>query len=235
MGRKKKNPDYNAEQIAKEYIDAVTEFYYSKTSSGQNQSIRAVADEFDTTILKIRKILITSGVYQSERSEQVQTLRAAGRTIEEIQNELGISRASVYSYLPYIKTIYNAKEISANAQRLQTYRKRKRAVSEFVNALEENRLTESIIWDTVSAFAGYLFYTSKGIKFYYSVQGGEIRVDRKKKTITKSSVFLFVQLARKMECEGNHVSGPKQLGTFGASYLYAMFIRFGLIEDKNIH
>ena len=95
---------------------------------------------------------------------------------------------------------------------------------------KENRLTENIIWDTVTAFAGYPFYTSKGIKFYYSVQGGEIRVDRKRKTITKSSVFLFVQLAKKMGCEGNHISGPKQVGTFGASYLYAMFIRFGLIN-----
>lgn len=239
MGRRKKNPDYNAEQIAKEYIDAVTEFYQSEMPSGQSRSIRAVADEFNTTILKIRKILITSGVFQSETSEQVQTLRAEGRTIEEIQKELGISRASVYSYLPYIKVIYNAKEISANAQRLQMYRRRKRAVSAFIDALEENRLTENIIWDTVSAFAGYPVYTSKGIKFYYSVQGGEIQVDRKKKTITnnrkkktitKSSVFLFVQLARKMQCEGNHISGPKQVGTFGASYLLPIFTRVGLIK-----
>lgn len=28
------------------------------------------------------------------------------------------------------------------------------------------------------------------------------------------------------------VTGPKRLGTFGDSYLYAMFLRWGLISDK---
>lgn len=230
MGRKKKNPDYNAEQIAKEYISTVTEFYQSEMPSGQSRSIRAVADEFNTTILKIRKILITSGVFQSETSEQVQALRAEGRTIEEIQKELGISRASVYSYLPYIKVIYNAKEISANAQRLQIYRERKRTVVAFKNAEKENQLTEHIIWEAVRAFANYPFYTSRGMKFSYTVHGGEIHVDRKKKNITKSTVLVFVKEVQKLNEVGEKIVGPKKVDTFGASYLYSIFKRIGLFE-----
>lgn len=89
-----------------------------------------------------------------------------------------LSRASVYSYLPYIKIIYNAEEISANAQRLQIYRKRKKFVSEFQSAAKNNQLTERIIGETITAFAGYSFYTGKGIKFSYSVHGRETREDR---------------------------------------------------------
>lgn len=114
MGKKKKNPNYDAERIFKEYIEAVTGFYQGEDASGQGVSIRATADEFGTTILKIRKILITAVVFHSEVSEKVQELYFCGKTIQEIQTAVALSRASVYSYLPYVKTIYNANEISTN-------------------------------------------------------------------------------------------------------------------------
>lgn len=234
MGRKKKNPNYDADKIFKEYVDAVTDFYQTKTASGRNMSIRAAADEFGTTILKIRKILITAGAFQSETSDQVQELHKDGKTIQEIQQELQLSRASVYSYLPYVKTIYNAKEISANAQRLQMYRERMRAVSAFKDAARRNDLTEKVIWDAVMVFSGYPFYTSKGIKFCYTVHGGEMQVDRKKKAITKSSVLLFVQRAQEMHNMGMEITGPKKIGTFGASYLLPIFTRVGLGSNDKL-
>lgn len=229
MGRKKRNPDYDADRVFKEYVDCVAAFYLAEDIAGQNVSLRSAADEFDTTILKIRKVLITAGVFQSETSERVQLLYEEGKTIFEIQTELQLSRASVYSYLPYVKTIYNANEISANAERLQNYRKRKKVVNDFKSSLRDGCPSGDIIWETVSAFAGYPFYTCKGMKFYYIVHGNEMIVDRKKKTITRATVYLFVQKVLSLQSEGKCVTGPKKVGTFGASYLFPMFKRFGLI------
>ena len=40
-----------------------------------------------------------------------------------------------------------------------------------------------------------------------------------------------VALKVMLEKKGN-ISGPKKLGVFGASYLYPMFLRFGLIDAE---
>ena len=40
----------------------------------------------------------------------------------------GLSRASVHSYLPYTKGLYNAAEISLNAERCRTYKIRQEQV-----------------------------------------------------------------------------------------------------------
>lgn len=231
MGRKKKNPEYDVDRIFKEYVDTVTEFYQAQAVQGESQSLRSVADEFNTTILKVRKVLITSGVFQSDTSAKVQQLFSDGKTIPEIQVEMQLSRASVYSYLPYMKTIYNAKELSANAQRLRTYRERKRVVLTFQNAIKDSLLTEHIMWDVISAFANYPFYTSRGMKFFYTVHGGEIQVNRKKKTITKATVLLFIDRVLEMQDAGEKITGPKKVGTFGASYLYPIFMRIGLVKN----
>ena len=50
----------------------------------------------------------------------------SGETIPEIQKSLNISRASVQAYLPYKKCVYNAKELSLNAERIRRYRQRKK-------------------------------------------------------------------------------------------------------------
>ena len=40
-----------------------------------------------------------------------------------------------------------------------------------------------------------------------------------------------VALKATLEKNGN-INGPKKLGVFGASYLYPMFLRFGLIDTE---
>jgi hypothetical protein len=35
-----------------------------------------------------------------------------------------------------------------------------------------------------------------------------------------------------LQLRDGYVKGPKKLGTFGASYLYPMFVRFGVITEK---
>ena len=78
-------------------------------------------------------------------------------------------------------------------------------------------------------FSGYSFTTVKGLRFRYAVNGNEIQINRKKKSITRSSVKVALKVI--LENNGN-ISGPKKLGVFGASYLYPMFLRFGLIDTE---
>lgn len=124
MSRPRKKPDYNAENIMNELLTDVTEYY----TSSPKVSLCNIANEFDITLLKARKLLITAGAYATETSAEVQQLREDGKTIPEIMNLTGLSRASVHSYLPYKKGIYNAKETSLDADRCRIYRQRKAAV-----------------------------------------------------------------------------------------------------------
>lgn len=63
MARTKKKPNYNPEEIMKELLNEVSTLY---VESGESLSIRQLADEFGMTPLKIRKLLITAGVFSSD-------------------------------------------------------------------------------------------------------------------------------------------------------------------------
>lgn len=230
MARLPKKPHYNPEGIMQELINEVAALYTSAGEEG-SLSIRQIADEFDMTLLKVRKLLITAGAFSSEICDQVLELWKNGKSISEIQSETGLSRASVHSYLPYTKTVYNAAEISLNAERIRLYRERKSAVHFFQKIVKENSDTDFLgeaLWKIVKVFENYPFYTMKGLRFTYSIKGNEIFASRKEKSITRSTIMLAMKKAIELEYK---VKGPKQLETFGASYLYPIFIKIGLIEN----
>jgi hypothetical protein len=183
------------------------------------------------TRLKVRKLLITAGVYSSDISEEVNRLKAEKKTVQEIMEITGLGRSSVYSYLPYSRTAYNVEELSLDAERCRKYRERKLAVTKLKQLTDQSAADASQqLWHTVVLFENYTFYTAKGLKFRYTVKGQEIFVNRKKKSITRSSVDMAYEKLQDMRVVGESVSGPKKLGTFGASYLFPVFQRFGLIE-----
>lgn len=61
--------------------------------------------------IKVRKLLITAGVYESEIVAQVLKFHKAGKVVDEIGRLLQLSRASVHSYLPYEKIIYKLDQV----------------------------------------------------------------------------------------------------------------------------
>ena len=128
MGRKKLKPDYNPEKIMKELIDITKELY------DKENSYRQIARELELSVSKVIKLLITGGVYYSNICRKINKLYASGKTIPEIQKSLNISRASVQAYLPYKKCVYNAKELSLNAERIRRYRQRKKAKNNIIKA-----------------------------------------------------------------------------------------------------
>lgn len=130
MSRPKKKLDYDPNKIASDLMESVAEAYLNPLS------LRAVAEEFSMTPLKVRKLLITSGVYESEIADMVNELKAEGKTIAEIQQLTGLSRASVHGYLPYTKGIYKTEELSVDAERIRLFRERQVAVKKLQENLE---------------------------------------------------------------------------------------------------
>lgn len=217
-GKPKNKPDYNPEQITKDVLDAVVAAYHA--AEEKHPSLQSIADELNRkginglNPLKVRKLLITAGVYTSKTAAQVLELRNAGHAVEEIQELLDLSRASVNSYLPYSKSIYKLDEVpgggrSANADRQKLYRDRMRALQRMSDLLDEpadsDRL-EKHMWDALILFQGYTFQTAKGLRFIYTLKGNEIFFSRKEKSVTRATVDLAFRKA--VEKEGI-VSGPK--------------------------
>ena len=178
-GRKPSKPDYNPSAILQNQMDTAVDLY----STVDHPSLQNIADELDLNPIKVRKLLITAGVYKSDAADQVQkvfgTHRKAGlshtEAIAATMRELHLSKASVTSYLPYEKGVYfpaktDNKNLSVGAERIRRMRKREKI-------LEELRAehSEEALWAAVIAFQGYKFRTYSGLVFSYSLKKGRGR------------------------------------------------------------
>lgn len=201
-------------------IDEVAEAYLTRGASGEHVSIRSLAKEYGTTVLRIRKMLITAGVYRSELSDRVNLLYEEGMTIEQIQKETGLGRASVHSYLPYTKSVYNMEEVSDETERIRRYRRR-RELKERLQAAGEVRRLEGMrmadneigngrrgagteLWmfllrETVKAYEGYGFADAQeNVRIRYEIEGDVLR---RKDTEERIGWAEFVRMAEEMVCD----------------------------------
>ena len=93
---------------------------------------------------------------------------------------------------------------------------------------------DELLWTAMKEMEPETFRTAKGLDFTYQIRGNEMFVSRKDKSITRSTVsYAFHQALEVQEREGM-VSGPKKLGAFGASYLYPVFLRLGIITRTSL-
>ena len=230
-GRKKLKPEYDAGKNLKEQMESAVVLYDSE------MSLQAIGDELGLNPIKVRKLLITAGVYESEVAEKVKNTFEEYRETQDYKTSilstsstLQLSKASVTSYLPYQKGVYfprtAAKEqISVGAERQRRYRAMKRWRAD---------PTEENFWRVVLAYAGVKFKTYSGLPFSYEVRKGrngeytrELWIDRreKSKSLAWSSVLLALGNIKEV------VDRPKALGDIrGVTYIYGMFYRFGLID-----
>ena len=235
-GRPKKKPDYDREKeidaLEQKVIDLFGEPYDDRVERSEAApSIRGIAKALNITPITVRKMLIAAGYYTTKLSRKVNELYEQGCTIPEIMEQTGLKRASVHAYLPYTKGNYNLPESPLNAERRRVYRKRI-AVCEKLRREMDAPDAEECLWDAIVAYAGYRFLTEKGLPLKYTVEGGEVFFNRKEKSVTKSSVMMAFKQARRIQEAEGCVSGPKKLGTFGASYLYPVFLRIGVCSKK---
>lgn len=236
-GRPRKKPDYDrTEQIdvlLEKAVDLFGEpFDDRKERSKDAPSIRDVANAMDATPLKIRKILITTGHYSTELSRKVQSLQEQGCSIQQIMKQTGLKRASVHAYLPYSRGSYNLSEPTLHAEHAKAYRKRKIVCERLCRKLDSPEVEEGL-WDAIVAFADYPFKTETGLPMKYTVEGGEIFFNRKEKSVTRATVMRAFTKARQIQKAEGYVSGPKRLGTFGASYLYPIFLRIDVCSSTS--
>ena len=153
-GRKKRKPEYDAGEKLKEQLDAAVVLYNSE------MSLQVIADALSLNPIKVRKLLITAGVYESDTAKFVQQTFGSFRStqsysaaVTSTMSALQLSRPSVTSYLPYEKGVYfpedaEAANISAGAERQRHYRA--------VVALRKDPCEENL-WKCVVAFRGYKF------------------------------------------------------------------------------
>lgn len=89
--------------------------------------------------------------------------------------------------------------------------------------------TENEFWEWLVSHQGETFFTVKRLAFTYRIRGGEMFVDRRSKSITRSTVC--GAFARMLADEHHKICGPKALNCFGAPYLWAVFIHLGLAKN----
>ena len=225
-------PEYDAGKNLKEQMDAAVALYEEECS------LQDITDVLNLNPIKVRKLLITAGVYESEVAEKVQDTFEEYRETQSYKeailataNTLQLSKSSVTSYLPYQKGVYfpssaDKEKISVGAERQQRYRAMKRWRA---HPTEEN------FWGVIVAYAGVRFKTYSGLPFSYKIKKGrngqytkELWIDRREnnKSLAWSSVLLALK-----NIKGEVVDRPKALGDIrGVTYIYAMFYRFGLID-----
>lgn len=258
-GRPKKKPNLDTAkeqaEMVKRACELMAEPYDDRVErDGPLPTMNEVAREMDITIVKLKRLLITGGFYSSATSRAVQTMFQDGKSIERICEDLNIRQACAYSNLPYSKGAYNLIEPSLYSEQGVRYRKRKKAVETLQEMLQNGDDCRLALWECICAFQEYPFMTAgrkgKGcVKFRYKVSepggaggrhyegpsvdgfGNEMWIstgDReKKKSISRSTVDRALEIVLKMN---GVVKGPKALGLPGAgSYLYPVFVRFGLI------
>ena len=233
-GRKKLKPEYDAGKNLKEQMESAVALYE------EDCSLQEIADALNLNPIKVRKLLITAGVYKSDVAEKVQDTFEEYRETQSYKEAilstaatLELSKASVTSYLPYKKGVYfpsaaEKEKISVGAERQRRYRAMKRWRTD---------PTEENFWSVVLVYAGVKFKTYSGLPFSYEVRKGrngeytkELWIDRREnsKSLAWSSVLLALGNIKKV---GDMVERPKALGDIrGVTYIYGMFYRFGLID-----
>ena len=230
-GRKKLKPEYDAGKNLKEQMESAVALYDSE------MSLQAIGDALNLNPIKVRKLLITAGVYESEVADKVQDTFEEFRETQDYKTALlstaailQLSKASVTSYLPYQKGVYfpstEKGKISVGAERQRRYRAMKRWRSD---------PTEENFWGVVLVYAGVKFKTYSGLPFSYEIKKGrngeytkELWIDRREKS--KSLAWSSIVLALG-NIKDEVVERPKALGDIrGVAYIYGMFYRFGLID-----
>ncbi len=169
MARPRKERERNIGEIMADIIKPMVSIYLNpegeKDVNG-NARISDLCRRFNLSNLKVRKLLVTAGVYQStsmtevdgvafDAAEEVRKLHETGKSEKEIASILKLSRSTVNSLIPYSENgAYNLEEkidgsrdeknMSLAAKRNKRYRKKK-IVEDFRNKREKEKNEENKI------------------------------------------------------------------------------------------
>ena len=162
MGRKPKyeNPD----QTIQDFFSAVSDSYRHPGSGDEVGDVpgrkkqELLAEEFEISRIKVRKILITTGDIIYSQTQQIQTLIKSEMSIGAVAEKMGISPSTANSLLPYSKGVYGL-DVSAAADRTQLYRARKQIILELKDAIQAGDWSQEL-WKAICLFQNYPFFTA---------------------------------------------------------------------------
>ena len=179
MARPRKETDRNISRIMDDIINPMISSYLNPEGEKDINGHAKISDlcrQYNLSNLKVRKLLVTAGVYQSpsltkvdgvafDAAEEVRRLYEEGKNVKEIESMLKLSRSTVNSLIPYSENgAYNLEEkidgsrdeknMSLAARRNKRYRKKK-IVEKFRNDRErekddnKNKISADEVFDRI--------------------------------------------------------------------------------------
>ena len=91
--------------------------------------------------------------------------------------------------------------------------------------IEQYSTEEQDFWRRFCELAGVTFTTLRGLDYTFDVRGNEIFFNRKEKSVTLATVIQAYRKALELQNSEIEITGPKQLGVFGASYLFPVIMQ----------
>lgn len=89
------------------------------------ESMRNIAKALNVSLGKVKKLLVTAGMFSNEMSEQIQALYKT-MDVQEIAQTLGVSKSTVNMYIPYTRGTYPFDSPTSNAIALRKFHERNR-------------------------------------------------------------------------------------------------------------
>lgn len=215
--------NHDAQELLRRQMQQAVLLYGSGES---HPSLQKIADELALNPIKVRKLLITAGVYKSDIAARVNERFFAYEqegvphkdAIAFTARDMQLSTSSVASYLPYSKCLYFPAETAADNLSAGAERQRRYIA---VQRLRENP-TEKTLWNCIVAFRNYPFTTLSGLPFTYDLKMGrhgkftkELWITRREnsKSLTWSSVLLAFRNIEKSVLKSN---APKHSAIYEA-------------------
>ena len=82
LARPKKNKETNTDDLISQLMEAITDTYLNTPENTADENgrmyLNLLAEEFSMTPIKVRKLLISSGVYQTDISMRINELYKSG-------------------------------------------------------------------------------------------------------------------------------------------------------------
>lgn len=114
------------------------------------ESVVKTAEKNGVSVVKVRKVLITEGLWSSKTSEEINHYVSLGKSTEEIASILCTTEKAVQQYLPYTRGIYMGDNRSVAALNSEDYRKRIEAIKEKVlkkKAETDNGYSDNVLME----------------------------------------------------------------------------------------
>lgn len=112
-------------------------------------SVQKTAKEMQVSIIKVRRVLITEGLWSSATSQAIRELRNQGLNTEQIAEQLHYTVKNVEAYSPYSRGVYGAGEQSECSLRSKKYRERRQTAADNTKKASRNNPKKYVYEDNL--------------------------------------------------------------------------------------